>query len=102
MKWHPIRSPAMIRTHRALSCVLLMTLIALAAPSAHAQTPLGTGFTYQGQLKNGGSPASGLHDLRFRLFDALTGGVQVGVALCLDNVVMADGLFTVSLDFGAV
>jgi hypothetical protein len=66
-----------------------------------AQTPLGTVFTYQGRLKNGGSPAGGLHDLRFRLYDAPAGGNQVGTTVCRDNVSVTDGLFTVPLDFGA-
>src|SRR5256885_184949 len=79
----------------AFVCILLFPL------TAAGQT-LGTEFTYQGQLKNGGSRASGLHDLRFRLFDASVAGAQVGTTLCVDNVVMSDGLFTVALDFGAV
>src|SRR5262245_13740889 len=66
-----------------------------------AQTPLGSAFTYQGELSNGGSPASGWHDLRFRLYDGAAGGSQVGATLCADDVAVADGRFTVSLDFGA-
>jgi hypothetical protein len=75
-------------------------LLAIVAPAA-AQTPLGTVFTYQGQLKDAGNPANGLHDLRFGLYDAAVGGVQVGDTLCADNVSVTDGLFTVGLDFGA-
>lgn len=79
--------------------------IVLAAVStcglAHAQ-PLGTSFTYQGSLRNAGAPAQGVHDLRFRLYDAASGGNQVGATLCADNVGVADGLFTTTLDFGAV
>lgn len=73
----------------------------LSASFVDAQTPLGTGFTYQGQLKSSGMRASGMHDFRFRLYDALVGGAQVGTTLCVDNVSVADGLFTVTLDFGA-
>jgi len=65
--------------------------------AAQAQS---TAFTYQGQLKNAGQPASGLHDLRFSLFDAPTSGTQLGATLCADNVTVTDGLFTVELDFG--
>jgi len=79
----------------------IIALLLLSAVSASAQTPLDTAFTYQGQLKDGGSPANGLHDLRFRLYDAAVGGTQVGPTLCVDNVSVTDGLFTVSLDFGA-
>src|SRR5262249_47035496 len=75
--------------------------IVLATCISSVQTTLGTSFTYQGQLKIAGSPASGLHDLRFRLYDALAGGMQVGPTLCVDNMSIAEGLFTVSPDFGA-
>ncbi len=70
--------------------------IALLAPAASAQTA----FTYQGELRSGGSPAAGLYDLRFRLYDAASGGVQVGTTLCADNVTVVGGRFTVALDFG--
>jgi len=66
-----------------------------------AQTPLGTSFTYQGELTNAAAPATGLHDLRFRLYDAQTGGLQVGSTLCADNVNVAAGRFSATLDFGA-
>ena len=70
---------------------------------AHAQgVPLGTAFTYQGELSSSGAPASGLHDVRFRLFDAASGGGQVGGTLCVDNVQVSDGRFNAPLDFGAV
>ena len=70
-------------------------------PQAGAQ-PLGTGFTYQGQLKSGGTPYSGDCDLRFRLWDALGGGTQIGTAQTRTNVGLAEGYFTVQLDFGPV
>jgi len=84
--------------------VRIAALAAMFAGVAHpaaGQTPLGTEFTYQGALKDAGSPANGLHDLRFRLFDALVGGGQVGAQLCANNVTVTDGLFTLALDFGA-
>ncbi|MBL9000972.1 MAG: hypothetical protein JNK25_07540 [Phycisphaerae bacterium] len=62
--------------------------------------PAQTAFTYQGELTVDGSPAQGLHDLRFRLYDSV--GTQVGPTLCADNVAVAGGRFTVALDFGAV
>ncbi len=59
-----------------------------------------TAFTYQGRLKNGTQVASGLHDFRFRLFDAASGGAQVGTTQCVDNVLVTEGLFTTTIDFG--
>lgn len=68
------------------------------ATLTHAQS---TAFTYQGNLRNTGQPASGLHDFRFALFDAATGGTQVGTTQCVDNIFVADGLFAATVDFGA-
>lgn len=53
-----------------------------ASVTAFAQTPLGTVFTYQGQLKESGSPASGLYDIRFQLYLASSGGTRyVAIAM---------------------
>ena len=71
------------------------------AGGAFAQTPLGTGFTYQGVLKSGGAPYSGAADLRFTLFDAAAGGNPIGATLEYPAWPVADGLFTLTLDFGA-
>jgi hypothetical protein len=64
-------------------------------------TALTTTFTYQGRLTDGGSPANGAYDLRFILYDAESGGAQVGATVTKDDVPVANGLFTVDLDFGA-
>jgi len=59
-----------------------------------------TAFTYQGRIDNAGQPASGLYDMRFRLYTPL--GVPVGSTLCVDDVNVTGGLFSASLDFGPV
>ena len=64
--------------------------------------PIGTAFTYQGRLTDAGNPAGGTYDFQFVLMDAAAGGSQVGPLLTRDDVVVTNGLFTVSLDFGAV
>jgi hypothetical protein len=58
-------------------------------------------FTYQGFLKQNGQPVNGTTSLTFRLYDAPTGGNQLGSAIT-QNVNVQNGLFTVVLDFGAV
>lgn len=68
--------------------------------SASPLVALGSGFQYQGRLTNGGTPANGLHDFTFKLFDASSGGNQVGTTITLTNRTVNNGLFTVSLDFG--
>lgn len=77
----------------------LLILAALATPApAHAQPS--TAFTYQGELKSGGVPADGAFDFELRLFDAAVGGAQVGPTLCVDDLLVAGGVFSLSLDFG--
>ena len=65
---------------------------------ALAQT---TGFTYQGRLTDGGTQANGNYDLQFALWDSPSGGAQVGSTQTLNTVAVSNGVFTVSLDFGA-
>jgi hypothetical protein len=78
----------------------LGAVLALAAMHASADH-FGTAFTYQGQLASGGQAASGLYDLQFKLYDSLAGGTgQVGGTLTSNAVPVANGLFTVALDFG--
>ena len=83
-----------------LLCVL--SLAGLATAVRAQPTPLSTAFTYQGELANAGLPATGSHDIRFRLFDAATDGNQIGSALCSDNLAVTNGRFAASLDFGTV
>jgi hypothetical protein len=80
----------------------IAALAALAVTTAVAPAqPLTTAFTYQGQLANAGSPATGAYDFKFTLYDAASGGAQVGPQLCSDNVSVNGGLVTVQLDFGS-
>lgn len=86
------------REARSLSVLAAATVMALAG-SAMAQGS--TSFSYQGTLKNGGTPANGLYDLRFKLYGTSAGADQVGSTQCFDNVQMTDGLFTVAPNFGS-
>jgi hypothetical protein len=64
------------------------------------QVDLGTAWTYQGRLSEGSGPANGSYDLRFILYDADSGGDQVGDTQTRGDVTVTAGLFTVDLDFG--
>jgi hypothetical protein len=68
--------------------------------SVRPESPAGSAFTYQGQFKDGGTPANGQYDLQFTLFDAASSGNQVGSTVEVLNQTVTDGLFTVQLDFG--
>jgi hypothetical protein len=79
---------------------IVVVIIAAFAASVFSQT---SEFTYQGSLKDGAAPANGNYDFEFRLYDALSGGSQIGPLVTRANVVVSDGLFSVKLDFsGAI
>ena len=78
--------------------LLALVIVAASVLSTRAQ---GTAFTYQGRLLDGANPASGLYDLRFALYNAATNGGQTAGFLTLAPTAVSNGLFTVTLDFGA-
>jgi hypothetical protein len=92
--------------------LLLLILSALLVSGATAQSGsvgpqalAGTGFTYQGQLKNANGPVTGVCDFEFSLWDAESAGAQVGATQSIAAVNVNGGLFTVQLNgagqFGA-
>jgi hypothetical protein len=95
-----------------ISALVLGLMLALAAGLTQAQesgspgevgvqaSPVGTAFTYQGRLTDGGTLANGSYDFRFQLYDAASVGNQLG-SIIQEDVAVTDGLFTVALDFGA-
>jgi hypothetical protein len=66
--------------------------------------PLGSSFTYQGRLTDGGNPVDGTCDFTFKLYDEAgtgsppSGGNLVGTEV-KKGVEVEQGLFTVDLDF---
>ena len=80
-----------------LACVALATLVCGAASPVHS-APLGTAFTYQGQLHTSGAPANATCDFQFALYDAAAGGAQLGSTTTLPAIAVTDGLFTVQLN----
>jgi len=106
----------MTGTKWIVPCIVLVVLALLAVATAQAgplgqqsepqgdveaQASLGTGFTYQGQLKSGGESVTDTCSMAFRLYDQASAGSQVGSAIT-HTVPISDGLFTANLDFGAV
>jgi hypothetical protein len=85
-------------TYRLIPVSALLVLMSQFAVA----DPLGTMFTYQGRLSSGGNAANGSYDLKCSLFDALTGGNQIGNSLTNAATTVTNGLFTVVLDFGSV
>jgi len=64
-----------------------------------AQAGIGTAFSYQGQLKDGGNPANGTYDFEFKLYSDPIVDSQVGPTVPAGDVTVTNGLFTVLLDF---
>lgn len=84
----------------AFPLLCLAFAIVFASP-LQAQTPLGSGLTYQGQLTQSGQPASGLYDLRACLFAEPSGGQPLACASDFNAWPVEAGLFTLPLDFGS-
>ncbi len=79
-----------------------LSLFALSCASVGNAQSLGSAFSYQGQLKEAGVPASGLYDIQACLFSASSGATSL--LLCapdIPDVPVSAGLFTVALEFGA-
>lgn len=71
-------------------------VVLLLGGTAYSQT---TSFTYQGKLTDNTLPANGTYQMQFGLYDASS--VQIGLTISKPAVVVANGIFTVQLDFGS-
>jgi hypothetical protein len=85
------------------TCALTLMLsafagIGLSASPAHAQS--GTGFTYQGQLRDAGTALNGAVDVRFTPYATQTGGSALAGAVTQSNVSVSEGLLSTIVDFG--
>jgi hypothetical protein len=91
-----------------IALLVLALLLPLRGGTGYAQdtfgpsAPLGTGFTYQGQISRDGQLIDSACDIRLRLYDAETAGGQVGADITRSGVGVSKGLFTLAgLDFGS-
>lgn len=78
----------------------LIILIALAVSTACLSSQPAP-FSYQGRLLENSSPATGVYNFGFRLFDQATGGVLLSDPVAKAGTTVNNGVFTVELDFGA-
>lgn len=100
------REMIMIQTNRKLILATMFIFATLFARESAAQISLGTAFSYQGSIRDGGGAADGDYDFHFSLWDAAAAGNQIGATIEHDvsgegTVAVAEGLFSVALDFGA-
>lgn len=82
-----------------LECLMLALVFGLSSYVSAA--PLGTAFTYQGQLKESSQPANGLYDLQVCLFDTPTNPIPLACAPDFVDVPVEAGLFAITLDFAS-
>jgi hypothetical protein len=76
-------------------------MVAMFFASTALADPLGSAFTYQGQLTDNGSPANAMYDFQFALFTSAIGGTAVDTVNA-DDLSVSNGLINASLDFTAV
>jgi hypothetical protein len=87
---------------KAFSSLLLAGAMALVCRDASA-APLGTSATFlnvQGVLHENGQPVNGSYWLEVALFTAPTGGIALAHDTNMNQVLVSNGLFTTTLDFG--
>ena len=83
---------------RNLAALALLSAFGLLPSALRGQ---GTAFSYQGRLNDGGSPATGIYDLRFAIYDSTNGpGTLIAGPLTNAATAVTNGLFTVTMDFG--
>ena len=84
-----------------LACMALgWTVVpALAQSTAAPQAPQLPDFVYQARLEQNGVLANGNYDLSFSLWDAASGGLQVGSTVVADDFPVVRGLLTINLSF---
>lgn len=84
--------------HSSIAPILLaFAVMIVQLPAARAQ---GTAFTYQGELNRSGILANGSYDMTFGLFSTSSGAGQLGNTVTNTGMLVSNGLFTTSLDFG--
>jgi hypothetical protein len=83
------------------SLVLIVVLAVLCAPSPAAAQSAAS-VTYQGVLTENDLPVTGIYDIRFELYDARQGGQKISPTLCVNDVKVTSGLFTVIIPLPAL
>lgn len=79
--------------YRSIAVTILVAVFAIAANAQNTQ------FTYQGSLKDGAAAANGNYDFQVGLFQTALGGTALATQE-ITNVPVANGIFTLVLDFG--
>lgn len=87
----------MVFRHSHLVAALAASTSLLCAAPLQA-APVGSSFTYQGELRTAGAPSEGAHDFQVALYGDASGGSAIDTIEVADAPV-DDGLFSLPLDF---
>ena len=88
-----------MKNKKVKTIAVVLAVLLVSTTIIQAQT---TAFTYQGRLYEGANPAGGIYDLRFTLYDSTNNpGTLIAGPLTNSATGVSNGLFTVTLDFGA-
>ena len=94
-----------MRRYKIVLSLVRPTILCFMLASACVVFGQAASFTYQGRLQDGGTNANGSYDFQFTLWDAASGGTQQPqpnpVTVTRTSVAVANGTFTVQLDFGS-
>lgn len=82
---------------RIFTIITFVMLASVFSTVAFAQT---SSFVYQGKLQDGGIAANGTYQFQFRLYDASSGGGQIGQTIADLGATVTNGIFAINLDFG--
>jgi hypothetical protein len=75
------------------NAVITALILLVSAMTAFAQS---SAFNYQGCLNDTGAAANGSFQFQFKLFDAASGGTQIGATINDVTATVSNGIFSVS------
>ena len=78
--------------------LVLAVPLLVSTGAASGQTDMGTAFTYQGMFVKHGAPVTDVCTFEFEVWDAASGGNQIGPTLPA-NTAVTDGYFKAILDY---
>lgn len=79
--------------------LLFTAILGFAVAQAASAAPQLPDFNYQGKLEQNGYPANGNFAMTFSLWDAASGGNQIGATISEPAWPVQNGVFSINLDF---
>jgi hypothetical protein len=90
-----------METRKILTILALALGLIVSQAEVSEAASMGTAWAYQGRLIDANSPADGLYDFQFKVYDANAAGIQEGGTIDIHDLDVIDGYFIVELDFGS-